>query len=88
MLLHVYISCKHICALYCISFHVILYLNASIYADICVYRCILACICSYPTSLFPPVSRITHDSKRATQNCQMQVQYWLDITELSGSVAS
>ena len=71
-----------------IYWHVYLYLNASIYADICVYRCILACIWSHPISLLPLVRRVAHNSKGAMQNCQMQVQYWPDITALSVSIAS
>ena len=68
---------------YCIYWHIYLYLNASIYADIYVYRCILACIWSRSTSLLPPGRRLTHDSKGAMQNYQIQVKHWPDITAFS-----
>ena len=43
-----------------------LYLNASIYADIGAYRCVLAFIWSQPTLLLPPERRVAHDAKGAT----------------------
>ena len=45
--------------------HVYLLLITCIYADMCVYRCILACIWSRSTSLLPPARRVAHDSKGA-----------------------
>ena len=75
---------------YIASVYLFIYLcfYASIYVYIYVYRCILACIWSCPTSLLPPARRVTHNSKGAMQNCQMQVQHWPDITALSVSIAS
>ena len=50
MHLHAYTSLKQIYTLYCTCKNIYLYLNTSIYIDLCLYRCILACIWSYPTS--------------------------------------
>ena len=58
--LHAYSSCKHIYASYCISWKVFLYLNASKYIDICVYRCILPFIWSCLTLVL--------------ENCQQKYQ--------------
>ena len=60
-----------------------------IYVYICVYRCILACIWFYSTLLLSPLARrVAHDSKGATQNCQIQSQCYPGIAVLSVSIAS
>ena len=47
-----------------------LYLNASMYTDICVYRCILACIqsCSSSSKVEPRPDNPTHMLKLACKN--------------------
>ena len=86
--LHAYTSCKHIYASHCIYWHIYLYLIAYIYVDICVYRCILACIWSHPISLHPLARRVAYDSKGAMQNFQMQMQQWPYFIEFSISIVS
>ena len=54
--------------MYC---HIYLFLNAFIYADIYVYRCILAYIWPCPTSLLPLMRGVAHKSKEAMQNYQI-----------------
>ena len=73
-----------LCMFICIS----LLIYMQIYVYIYVYKCILTCIWSCSILLLPLAQKVAHDSKGTTQNCQMQVQHWPDITTLSISIAS
>ena len=88
MHLNAYTILKYIYTPFFMHWHAYLCFYAHVYMYIYVYMCILACIWSHPTSLLPAARRVAHNTKGATQKCQIQVQHWPDITVLSVSSVS